>query len=567
MEDKTEGRAKTLFEWKHLDIVVPNNNPRYEEKKIKLISNACGKIDTGLLAIMGPSGSGKTTLLNAFVGRIPDGSITTGDVLYNGKSRDNSTWKNNIGFVNQDDTIYEDLTARQTVEYAAKFRLSTKCENLQDKIDELFDNLSIRYISETKMNSLSGGERKRVMIAVELITDPQIIFLDEPTSGLDNVTSNKLIKLLRKISDEGKTVIFTIHQPDEIAIREFSQILLLSQGRTIYMGDFKNCENYLNGNGYRREDLESFSNFAMRILNVTPGVYHESESETQLSKLASDMQKIHKFDPTLKVENSKNNRRFDFSIRFDHVLLILKRKVKLHSLQQKSLVLFGLNIAFQAVFLLVFKKMYAMQGLPGGLNSRYVTEAELSIKSGLVPFIFASMPVVAGSAFYPETEQVKREIGVFTYSIASYYLASLIYESLVFSIPLLFFSIGAFFILPNIAKYVEILLPGLIVCFGSLVFYLFCGSITSSKKLTSFLVGFGFTANICPISDLVNSFVRGNAVNKSKWFCLLDILPTYLLSNIVKRQTILENYEDLQENMVDKMKLMRSFLPPHLVDE
>lgn len=112
------------FSWSNIDVDVPNKNKRYGTKRIKLVSDACGNMQSGLLAVMGPSGSGKTTLMNTFVSRMPSGSQTSGKIMYNGKERTNlAKWQSEIGYVDQDDTIFSELTAYQTVEYAAKFRL------------------------------------------------------------------------------------------------------------------------------------------------------------------------------------------------------------------------------------------------------------------------------------------------------------------------------------------------------------------------------------------------------------------------------------------------------------
>lgn len=98
------------------------------------------------------------------------------------------------------------------------------------------------------MKAVSGGEKKRVSIAVELICDPNIMFLDEPTSGLDNNSSRKLINHLKTISKKGKMVIITVHQPPGVLLTKLDMILLLSQGRTVYLGSMKECKSYLQEN-------------------------------------------------------------------------------------------------------------------------------------------------------------------------------------------------------------------------------------------------------------------------------------------------------------------------------
>lgn len=288
------------LKWKKIDIEVLNHNIRYTQKRIKLVSNACGRADKGLTAIMGPSGSGKTSLLQALAGRIPDGSFTTGMITLNGKKRRIKTWINLIGLVSQDDEIYDKLTARETVTYAAQFRLKNKANDIKEKIENIFGKLALTHVLDCEMSSLSGGERKRVMIAAVLITDPKIIFLDEPTSGLDSHASLTLIRLLKSLSKEGRIIVLTIHQPDDVAIEEFDRVLLLSQGRSVYMGKMVNCEEYFLKNGFQREPEESFSNFAMKILNVETGVYHETTESSTLDVFMEDVKKTYDFSETEK---------------------------------------------------------------------------------------------------------------------------------------------------------------------------------------------------------------------------------------------------------------------------
>merc|ERR1712157_453420 len=161
------GKQKMELSWENIDMGVINTNKRYAQKRIKLVSNASGKATNGLMAVMGPSGSGKSTLLKALAGRIPQGAETTGRVLVNGNERSTKKWLDEIGFVDQDDTIFESLTVYQTLEYAAKFRLKNKNVNIHERIEFLLQKLNIIYVSNCKMLNLSGGERKRVMVASE----------------------------------------------------------------------------------------------------------------------------------------------------------------------------------------------------------------------------------------------------------------------------------------------------------------------------------------------------------------------------------------------------------------
>ncbi|TBU11057.1 ABC transporter, partial [Hamiltosporidium tvaerminnensis] len=223
-------------EWKNLNIELINKNKSIDKKYIKLVQNAYGEAKVGeLCAIMGPSGSGKTTLLKALAGRIPDGSRTSGVITCNKSERKQSDWINNVAFVDQDDCCFDDLTIRQTITYSAKFRLKNTNIKVKDKVDAILTSLDLTKVADNRTKSISGGERKRTMIGVELVTDPKIILLDEPTSGLDSSYALDIIKLFKKIAEKNNvTIIFTIHQPSYEMFLLFDRLILLFNGNTVY---------------------------------------------------------------------------------------------------------------------------------------------------------------------------------------------------------------------------------------------------------------------------------------------------------------------------------------------
>ncbi|EPR79193.1 ABC transporter, partial [Spraguea lophii 42_110] len=212
--------------WRNVDVMVPNKGKSVSGKHAHLIKDCSGEARKGkVLAIMGPSGSGKTTLLKALVGRIPAGSKTKGVILADGEERELSEWIRKSGYVDQDDGVFETLTVYDTIMYAAKFRSSNQ-NNIETQVENILKDLKIENIAYNKMNSISGGERKRTMIAIELVADPDLIFLDEPTSGLDTYITVSFVKLLKEYADKsGKTIVLTIHQPPQEAFQCFDDLL------------------------------------------------------------------------------------------------------------------------------------------------------------------------------------------------------------------------------------------------------------------------------------------------------------------------------------------------------
>ncbi len=196
-----------------------------------------------LVAIMGPSGAGKTTLLMALNGYEPPdrGEVRlAGENLYANFDR----FRGLVGYVPQDDLLFKELTVREALYFTARLRLpdDTTDAEIHDCIERVLADLKLtaqadQLIGSVEEKVLSGGQRKRVNIALELITDPEVLFLDEPTSGLSAKDAADLVEVLRQLADRGRTVILTIHQPSaEIFARMDHVLLLANGGRVAFFG-------------------------------------------------------------------------------------------------------------------------------------------------------------------------------------------------------------------------------------------------------------------------------------------------------------------------------------------
>ena len=141
----------------------------------------------------------------------------------------------------QEDALLAQLTPKECLRFAANMRLQKSEEERTHIVDDLLDSLGLLDCKDTKIGNnlikgVSGGERKRTSIGVELITDPCLIFLDEPTTGLDSTTALQVVLLLKDLAKKGKTVISTIHQPSSELFNEFDRLMLLVDGRCIFHG-------------------------------------------------------------------------------------------------------------------------------------------------------------------------------------------------------------------------------------------------------------------------------------------------------------------------------------------
>ncbi|HEX8369121.1 MAG TPA: FHA domain-containing protein [Pyrinomonadaceae bacterium] len=187
------------------------------------------------VGLLGPSGAGKSTFMDALNGMRP---ASGGSVLVNNLDlyQNLDALKQSIGYVPQDDIIHRELTVYRTLYYVAKLRLSTDVsrKEIDQIVNEVMDVTGLSERRDVPINQLSGGQRKRVSIAVELVTKPSVIYLDEPTSGLDPATEEKIMVLFRQIAESGRTVILTTHAMENVKL--FDKIVLLMRGKLVFYG-------------------------------------------------------------------------------------------------------------------------------------------------------------------------------------------------------------------------------------------------------------------------------------------------------------------------------------------
>jgi ABC-type multidrug transport system ATPase subunit/pSer/pThr/pTyr-binding forkhead associated (FHA) protein len=217
-----------------------------------------------LVALMGPAGAGKTTLLKALNGYTPPDA---GQVLFNGEDlyTNQERFRLQIGYVPQDDILHPQLTVREALYFTAKLRTDLRDDEIDRRIRQVLIDLNIddigdRLIGSPERKVISGGQRKRVNIAMELLSDPSVLFLDEPTSGLSSFDAAQVVQLLRRLANGGKTIICTIHQPSTDIFREFDALMMVARdkgdnaGMLVYFGPaYPNSIEFFNPAGAREQ--------------------------------------------------------------------------------------------------------------------------------------------------------------------------------------------------------------------------------------------------------------------------------------------------------------------------
>ncbi|MFF0278657.1 MULTISPECIES: ABC transporter ATP-binding protein/permease [unclassified Streptomyces] len=217
------------FSARHLTVTVDGGKQILKDVSF-------GVPEKSLIGVIGPSGSGKSTLLKALTGYRP---ANEGDVLYDNRSlyKQFAELRQRIGLVPQDDILHKELTVQKALRYAAKLRFpgDTATAEREARIGEVLRELKLDIHKEKKVTSLSGGQRKRVSVALELLTKPSLIFLDEPTSGLDPGMDRDVMQLLRGLADDGRTVLVVTHSVAELGLCD--KLLVMAPGGSVaYFG-------------------------------------------------------------------------------------------------------------------------------------------------------------------------------------------------------------------------------------------------------------------------------------------------------------------------------------------
>ncbi|XP_017064257.1 protein white [Drosophila eugracilis] len=275
-----------------------------------LLKNVCGVAYPGeLLAVMGSSGAGKTTLLNALAFRSPQGIQVSpsGMRLLNGQPVDAKEMQARCAYVQQDDLFIGSLTAREHLIFQAMVRMPRHLTYRQRvaRVDQVIQELSLSKCQHTiigvpgRVKGLSGGERKRLAFASEALTDPPLLICDEPTSGLDSFTAHSVVQVLKKLSQKGKTVILTIHQPSSELFELFDKILLMAEGRVAFLGTPSEAVDFFSYVGAQCPTNYNPADFYVQVLAVVPGREIESRDRIAkicdnfaISKVARDMEQL-----------------------------------------------------------------------------------------------------------------------------------------------------------------------------------------------------------------------------------------------------------------------------------
>ncbi|XP_019193647.1 PREDICTED: ABC transporter G family member 10-like [Ipomoea nil] len=384
----------------------------------------CEAKDGEVTAIAGPSGAGKTTLLDILAGNMVPSRVS-GHVLVNDQPMKAAHFRRVSGYVTQDEALFPHLTVEETLVYSASFRL--RGGEAKDRVAKLVKELGLEGVAGVRIGSesnrmISGGEKRRVSIGVELVHNPAVLLLDEPTSGLDSGSALHVASLLESMAKkQGKTIVLTIHQPGFRILELFDKVVLLSHGFVLHNGSLHLLEEKLKSMGHSIPHHVNVLEFAIEVTDSLEESLQMEETEES---------------GTISSPNSKEKHTFLSNSPFKEVL-ILSRRFCSNIFRSKELFLAKLMQAPLVGFLLGSIFLNAFQ---------HPKEMQLQNQLGFFAFsltFLLSSNVEALPIFLEERRVLMRETSRGAYRISTYTIANtlvflpfLLLVALMYAIPI-----------------------------------------------------------------------------------------------------------------------------------
>lgn len=410
-----------------------DDQDRSSDRRV-ILSGVSGSLRRGqMMAVLGASGAGKTTLLNTLSARLSSTGTLGGKILLDGKPRNPSTWKNTIGFVEQDDLMLGCLTVYEQISFSARLRMADDKYNKDERLTRVEDVISMlrlekcqdTRIGDANARGISGGERKRTSIGMELVSDVSVLFLDEPTSGLDAFAAHHVVEHLKHLATQRQlSCLATIHQPSWKCLQLFDTVQLLAQGHVFYDGPPSGMSRWFDSLGY---PVPEGANPADHYISLAENAEKSSEGEQRIHHLISAWaQQAKQHDAVVvdaKAEGlaSADNKTSAWPIYWTSELAVLGHRIWLQLIRDKQILV---STAAQTVALLIIIG-FAWFRLGH-------SQADVLARIGVLFFLpinvtFATLfPIL--TPFAVQRSLMKRERSARTYRTSSFFLARVLVD-------------------------------------------------------------------------------------------------------------------------------------------
>ncbi|KAG8014633.1 ATP-binding cassette sub-family G member 2 [Nibea albiflora] len=541
-EEKTVHDVEEYFQERGPTVTFSNLHYCVQEKRFCckkgpekcILKDVSGIMRPGINAIMGATGSGKTSLLDVIAGRKDPAGLQQGKVLVDGKVV-TSDLRLSSAYVVQDDILMGTLSVRENLLFSANLRLNPKRHSSSDKksrVDAIIQDLGLTDCADTKIGTeflrgVSGGERKRCSIGMELITSPSLLFLDEPTTGLDSNTANCIINLLHKLSRRGKTVIFSIHQPRYSIFRQFDHLTLMHKGEVVYAGAADHALEYFTNLGFQIEPFNNPADFFMDVTNGEAKSTLETPTAESTNWLATKYRESQLCQSVLDeldhvnqsvAEGAKGqNKAADYATSFLYQIRVVCGRTVLNTLRnpQTSYGQLALNIFFAILVGLIYFQMPLT--LPEALQNR----------SGA--FFFLIINMVFGNLSAVELFINERAIFIHENS-SGYYRTSVYFLSKIFAdlipnriIPIFLFSAIAYFMMglkPSFVSFLCFALTMSLVSLAGVGLAFLVSASVSTFAMANILIALPFVFMMVFGGYLVNLNAMLNWLSWLKWISI-----------------------------------------------
>ncbi|XP_011022930.1 PREDICTED: ABC transporter G family member 5-like [Populus euphratica] len=474
-----------------------------------------------ILAIVGPSGAGKSSLLEVLAGKLTPQS---GSIIVNQNPINKAQFKKFSGYVTQKDTLFPLLTVEETLMFSAKLRLRLPQDQLSSEVKFLMHELGLDHVAMTRVGDdrirgISGGERRRVSIGVDVIHDPEVLILDEPTSGLDSTSALQIIDMLKLMAEtRGRTIILSIHQPGFRIVKLFNSVLLMANGSVLHHGTVDQLGVNLRTMGMQFPLHANVVEFALESIDTVQQQRKVLRQETQPQLLSSSTTKSRQkkvevgesrsgkftlqqlFQQSKVVDEESIDFGFDFPLGFANSrlqeTLILTHRFSKNIFRTKEL--FACRTIQMLISGLVLGSIF--YNLKDDLTG---AEERVGLFAFILTFLL-SCTTEALPIFLQEREILMKETSCGSYRVSSYvianglvYLPFLLILAILFTIPL-YWLVG---LNPNFMAFMHFLLliwlilytaNSVVVCFSALVPNFIVGNSVISGVMGSFFLFSGY---------------------------------------------------------------------------
>lgn len=537
---------QSKLSWKSITLDIP-----YKGVYKRILSNIEGEVKSGrIMALMGPSGSGKTTLLNVLSGNVESGYRTNGQILLNNEELTHDYFRQ-ISYLYQEDYYFDYCTCKEFVEFTTLGRnRNLNMTEIRKRVKEVLATLYLKNHANTQVSKLSGGEKKRMLIACELLTNKPIIFLDEPTSGLDSHLALKIAMFLSKLAKvENRIFIVTIHQPSNTILRLFDDLTFLCDGKVIYTGPYENCSKYLLDKGIENPVDITLPEFLFEFTS-------QDSSFPEINQIHNQVTGILHEDICFTDNSTKSYKKIDYKLSFRVIYYILWKQFK-QLFGDKNGQIMGMGLLFSLFIIIAtnimiiigFKNLYEsvieqlnavqgfnLQALIGDFSDQDILNQSICLASSEVMLGLLSMVLMGLIRItMREYQLVKIEIKKSIYTVSEFTIAILLFY-IICSMPFIFIGFIPFLVMISTSEYLFYIKTFSLTIIPILVQDMFLYGIFFSESILGLINTIFFAApylqNLPEITDkFLNKTVTGAKYFTSIFPLTVSIYIVRIISN------------------------------------